>query len=358
MALDPAGNLWGSERVLLDFLGSELTRRHEVALCCPPNTPLGERARAVGTRVFPSFRANLHQRGRPARIMAMVGLLWACLRHRSDLIYVNQAGASRIALAVGRLLRIPVVPHVRLREDVEYLEALNAAAEGMPAIVAISGFIGGAFTRGELMARVTVLYDAFAEPLRDLPEPGEPGKRRLVCAGRLVPVKGQDLLVEAAVRLLRKGTGLELDFLGEGLPGEGFAVRLRELAGEDEGGAIRFHGFVDNVVERMASAWAVVCPSRTEPLGRVVFEAWAAGSLPVVMAGSGGAAEVVRASGGGLLCDETNSKALAKTLGECLALDAEQRHTMIELGRQWLRANTDCERYSENLLEILRSAVP
>lgn len=357
MALDPAGNLWGSERVLLDFLGARATAGHCVALCCPPNSPLAGKVQRTGIRVFPSFQANLHNRGKGARLWAMLGLLGACIRHRSQLIYVNQAGASRIAVAVGGLLRLPVVPHVRLREDVEYIESLNAVAGRMPEIIAISNFIGGAFTRPEIKSRVRVLYDAFAPAAFGQEIVHGNGPRHLVCAGRLVPVKGQDLLATAAVELRRRGVGFSLDFLGEGIPGDHFGADLREIVGSEQGANVRFRGFVDNVVERMESAWAVVCPSRTEPLGRVVFEAWSAGSLPVAMAGSGGAAEVIAASGGGLLCDDMSAPALAETLMECLQMDSDDRRLMIERGRKWLHANTDCEQYSSRMLELFREAL-
>lgn len=97
MVLDPAGNLWDSERVLLDFLGSSATGQHRVALCCPPNTPLVDRGQGMAVRVFPDFQARPHQRGKLERLRAMVGLLRAWIEHRSELISVIQAGATRIA---------------------------------------------------------------------------------------------------------------------------------------------------------------------------------------------------------------------------------------------------------------------
>jgi hypothetical protein len=38
-----------------------------------------------------------------------------------------------------------------------------------------------------------------------------------------------------------------------------------------------------------------VCPSHMELLGRVIFEAWDVGAVPVAFSGSGGAAEIVAA---------------------------------------------------------------
>jgi glycosyltransferase involved in cell wall biosynthesis len=88
-------------------------------------------------------------------------------------------------------------------------------------------------------------------------------------------------------------------------------------------------------------------------LGRVVFEAWDSSSLPIVGAFSGGAAEVVRASQGGLLYNEQTPESLAGTLRACMLLSTQECDEMINRGRFWLRENCNPEEYSRNLLNVL-----
>lgn len=45
----------------------------------------------------------------------------------------------------------------------------------------------------------------------------------------------------------------------------------------------------------------MVLPSDVVSLGRVVFEAWHAGTIPTAWAGSGGPQETIAGSGGGIL---------------------------------------------------------
>lgn len=355
MVLDPAGNMWGSERVLLDFLGSDSAQQRNIALCCPPNTQLASAAKQIGIPVYPFFIANLHEKGKIPRLRAAIGLYKACKRYTTDVIYVNQAGASRIALFVGRLLNIPVVPHVRLLEDVKYIEGLNATGHAMPRVLAISNFIGNAFENSKIKQRVTVLYDAYVMTKAvDTDLSSSHLSSELCCAGRLVPIKGQDVLIQAMAEIIKSGLNVALNLYGTGLPGKSFQAELEKLVRElNLNSQIRFHGFVSDIPAEMKRHRAVIVPSQIEPLGRVVFEAWDSSILPIVGAFSGGAAEVVRASQGGLLYSEQTPESLAGTLKACMMLSTQERDEMIKRGRYWLRENCNPEEYSRKLLNVL-----
>jgi glycosyltransferase involved in cell wall biosynthesis len=355
MILDPAGNMWGSERVLLDFLGSETAQKRNLGLCCPPDTPLASEAEKVGIAVYPFFKAKLHEKGKLSRLSAAMGLTKACKQYKADIIYVNQAGASRIALFVGRLLKKPVIPHVRLLEDVRYIESLRATTREMPRVLVISKFIGDAFEISEMKQRVKILYDAYAMTKRyEFTSSLSQTSTEFCCAGRLVPIKGQNILIQAMAELCRIGVKVSLNLYGEGLPGRSFEVDLVKLIEKlNLNSEVIFHGFVSDIPAEMHRHRAVICPSHTEPLGRIIFEAWDSASLPIVGSFSGGAAEVVNASQGGLLYNEQTPESLADTIKECLKLSPQERTDMIDRGRQWLQANCNPEEYSRELLKIL-----
>ena len=63
---------------------------------------------------------------------------------------------------------------------------------------------------------------------------------------------------------------------------------------------VRFLGWRDDVPALLAAADILVCPSRHEPLGNVVIEAWAAG-VPVVATASDGPAGLIDDGESGLL---------------------------------------------------------
>lgn len=135
--------------------------------------------------------------------------------------------------------------------------------------------------------------------LQNLPPQGRI-VNRVACVGRLVPVKGQDVLVGALCMLKDFEGGLECLFVGAG---EGsFVKELRQTALHgNAASSIRWLGFVDYVLSLLQTCSVLVCASHSEPLGRVIFEAWDAGAVPVAFSGSGGTAEIVAAAKGGIL---------------------------------------------------------
>ncbi|MBL8834227.1 MAG: glycosyltransferase, partial [Rhodospirillales bacterium] len=96
------------------------------------------------------------------------------------------------------------------------------------------------------------------------------------------------------------------------------------------GSRVRFLGWRQDVPALIAASDAVVCPSRHEPLGNVVIEAWAHGR-PVVAAASAGPAALIRHGENGLLAAIDDAGALAGALGQAIG-DAALRHRLALAG--------------------------
>ena len=111
--------------------------------------------------------------------------------------------------------------------------------------------------------------------------------------GRLHPNKGFDLLLDALATI----DEVHLWIAGEGPLRDDLARQAERLG---LGGRVRFLGWRDDVPALMRTADFLVCPSRHEPLGNVVIEAWAAG-LPVVAIASDGPAALIEDGSSGLL---------------------------------------------------------
>ena len=94
-------------------------------------------------------------------------------------------------------------------------------------------------------------------------------------------------------------------------------------------------------------------PSRYETLGRVVFEAWDAGALPICSRDSGGAAEIVTASGGGLLYDGHAPESIAGTLRAAAMLAEPERRALVEKGQAWVRVHLSLAEYRKALEGVL-----
>ncbi|HXP74424.1 MAG TPA: glycosyltransferase [Stellaceae bacterium] len=148
---------------------------------------------------------------------------------------------------------------------------------------------------------------------------GTPEDVPLVLAlGRLHPNKGFDVLIDAVAR----APGIHLWLAGEGLARAELETRAERLA---LGNRVRFLGWREDTAALLATADMLVCPSRHEPLGNVVIEAWAAG-VPVVAASSAGPAALIRDGINGLLVPVEDADGLARAmtrLAETRTLRAE-----------------------------------
>jgi glycosyltransferase involved in cell wall biosynthesis len=136
----------------------------------------------------------------------------------------------------------------------------------------------------------------------DTPE----GVPLLLALGRLHPNKAFDVLIEALVDVPEAHLWLA---------GEGPLRDLLHQHARDRGvaGRIRFLGWRDDVGALLAAADVLVCPSRHEPLGNVVLEAWARG-VPVVAAASQGPSELIVEAQNGLLVPVEDARALARAI--------------------------------------------
>ena len=149
----------------------------------------------------------------------------------------------------------------------------------------------------------------------------------LVYAGVLIPRKGLHLLLEAFARLDQPRAQLHL--LGHPENAD-YAGELKKQA-QDRGIAnrVHFHGAVSqaDLAEYFASARALVLPSLSEGLGRVVLEAMLTGT-PVIGSRVGGIPDLIRDGENGFLVESDNVDELTAALQKIYAADVEP------LGRQ------------------------
>lgn len=128
----------------------------------------------------------------------------------------------------------------------------------------------------------------------------------LVAAGRLVPQKGFDLLIEALALCADKR--MTVTILGEG-PLQATLERLAADKGVTQ--QVRFVGFQRNPYPFFARADAFVMSSRFEGFPNVVLEALACGTPVIATPAPGGVAEIIGGIAGCSLAAEISAEALA-----------------------------------------------
>ncbi len=139
----------------------------------------------------------------------------------------------------------------------------------------------------------------------------------VVSLGNIRPVKGHDVLVEAAALVLRRLPETTFRVIGEILD-DAFFQQLETRLGE-LGIADRFHfvGGLTDPAPLLLVADVFVLPSRSEGFSNAILEAMAA-SLPVVATSVGGNAEAVEQGRSGFIVPPEDASALAAAILQLL----------------------------------------
>lgn len=145
----------------------------------------------------------------------------------------------------------------------------------------------------------------------------------LLALGRLHKVKAHDIALEALAQI----PGAYLWIAGTG-PLEAELRALAQTLGVAD--RVRFLGWREDAGALYTAADLCLFPSRYEPLGNVVIQAWAHG-LPVVAAASKGPAALIVDGEDGLLVPVDDAPALAVAAKRLLANPA-LRQSMVEAG--------------------------
>jgi colanic acid/amylovoran biosynthesis glycosyltransferase len=185
------------------------------------------------------------------------------------------------------------------------------------------------------------------DPERARPEVGD--SFRVLCVGRLVPFKGQSLLLEALAALREMGIEAEATLIGEGPARRTLERRAAELA---LGGAVKFVGAVgqDEIRSHYAAADAFCLPSFAEGVPVVLMEAMAM-RLPVVTTRVMGISELVDDGEDGLLVRPGRTDELVRALAR-LARDPALGEALGRRGRAKVMAEFDVRESGRQLARV------
>jgi phosphatidylinositol alpha-1,6-mannosyltransferase len=179
----------------------------------------------------------------------------------------------------------------------------------------------------------------------------------VLCVSRLVPRKGQDMLIRALPAIRQRVDGAALVIVGGGpylQTLRGLADRLRV---SDH---VTFTGGVPAsdlpAYHAMADVFAMPCRTRgagldVEGLGIVFLEASATG-VPVIAGRSGGAPETVQHNKTGLVVDGRSVSQIADSVTELLA-DPDRAAAMGAAGRDWVTAQWCWDTLAARMSELI-----
>ncbi|MCK6425806.1 MAG: glycosyltransferase [Burkholderiaceae bacterium] len=185
---------------------------------------------------------------------------------------------------------------------------------------------------------------------------GLPPQARVVLAmGRLVEKKGFDDLLDAWARLPASdadGRPLHLVLAGSGGHQQALADRVAALK---LGARAHLVGWQNDLALWYALGEIFVCPSRQEPLGNVILEAWRH-RIPLLSTRNEGACELVRDGENGRLVPLRDPAALAEGILALLQTPAEARRALIDAGQRCVDEEHSEQRVTEAYLALYERA--
>jgi glycosyltransferase involved in cell wall biosynthesis len=330
--LQKVAGISGSEAHLLSLLPRLRERGWDVRMMMLHEDEAGawEFARALAERGVPLDAIRVRADVDPIAFVQLVGYL---LRTRPVVLHTHLAHADAYGLPAGVIARVPVRFSTKhgfneFRENPYFGIADRAVSSLAQVHIAIS--------RG--LARYLEDVEGFDDESFEIvhygidpngePGPFPTGVPRLLCVGRLIPIKGHIVLMRAFAQARRELPDLELDIAGRGPLEPALRALAREL-GID--GAVRFLGHVSPIQQAIESATAVVVPSMGEGFGMVALEAMER-ARPVIAAAIGGLGELVRDGETGILVPPGEAEPLRDAIVR-VAADPELARRLGEAGR-------------------------
>ena len=353
--LQKVAGISGSEAHLLSLLPRLRERGWDVRLLMMHENEPGawDFARELEARDVPLDAIPISADVDPVAFLRLTGYL---ARHRPQILHTHLVHADAYGQMAGTLARIPVRISTKHGFN-EFREGrLFALGDRMVASLAHAHI---AISRG--LARYLADTEGFDEHgfeivhygIRPRAEPkayagAEP---RLLCVGRLIPIKGHIVLLRAFAEAKRRMPGLTLDVAGRGPLEPALKALVRELGIAD---SVRFLGYVSPIQGAIEESAIVVVPSMGEGFGMVALEAMER-ARPVIAAAIGGLGELVKHGETGLLVAPGVAEPLTRAIVE-LAGDLDRAARMGAAGRR--RALVEfLEEHCTDRSELLYEAV-
>ena len=280
--------------------------------------------------------------------VALLRLLRILRQDRFDLVHTHCSKAGAIGRLAARLRRVPAVhtPHGHIFHGyfgalptVLFVSIERRLARHTARIVSLTDreteesleqMIG---TRDQYVTVPSgVPLARFREPPQEAgarfrEEHGVPPEAVLVlAAGRLVPIKGFDILLRSMPAVLEAAPQSHLVLCGDGPERQSLAVLANSLGVAQ---STSFTGHLEDMRPAFAAADVFAMPSRNEGMGRALVEAMAAGTA-CIGTRTGGIPEVLRDGVNGILVPCEEADALSEAILR-LARSPERRDT---LGRE------------------------
>lgn len=373
----------GAELSLLELV-SRLRDRYEFHLLIPADGPLRGAAERAGAKtwIFPWPQA-ICRTGETAMRAGPMQLLRAALELRSftrelsalleeidPAAFITNAVKAHIVGALARRRQdIPLIWYMRdgLEDRILSRKLLRLLSRRCDLAICISQYV-----LSQLREYVSPTLPAQAIynivdlnrfhpgvlPAADLRK--APGEVWFGMVGPITPLKGHDVFLEAAEKVVEQLPNAVFVIVGNNSyyteAGHGYQELLQRRSAKLLGDRVKFLGFRNDVPAVLSQLDVLVQANRgPEGLGRSVLEALACG-VPVIAVDKWGPRELVRHGETGLLFTPLDAEGLAQHM-VTLGRDESLRRFMGKLGHSWMQENFVARKLAGEVDQLLAGVI-
>ena len=287
------GREGGAERFFVNLALALHGRGVEQCFVIRPNRTWGSAIAEIGPVIHSDFSNLIRTTGVVQWRVRRLERAW-----RPHAIMAWMPRASKLLPAHSNAIRV-----TRLGDypkDIKHFSHADVLVGNAPGIVKTARELGWG---REIRTITNFPRKATPCPLRRAAHATPEGAFLVVAGGRFVPRKGLD----TAIRAVAKLPGVYLWLLGEGPEMPALRALVSDLSVADR---VRFLGWLNEPMDGIAAGDAFLMPSRHEPLGNMLIEAWRAG-IPSVSTRSEGPTWFMRDGEDGILTEIDDVDAIA-----------------------------------------------
>jgi glycosyltransferase involved in cell wall biosynthesis len=372
LLLDHTAVLGGAELSILRLLRHIDTERFDCRALLFSDGPLAGQLRESGITVdiLPLsdkvVTTSRHEAGRALfrmdALLATIRHMWRVARfiraNQIDLVHTHSLKANFIGGFASRLAGRPCIWHLHIGITDEYMpprvaRVFRTLTRIIPRYLIANSESTLQSIRTYNAKRATVIYPGiqyheFAGSPPSAPNPSLGATVGLI--GRISPTKGQDIFLQASVKVLQQFPNTRFQIIGSALFNDlGYEKTVRDLA-ESLGvsAAVEFTGFVSDVASRLrALDIFVLASTMPEPFGQILVEAMAAGK-PVIATDAGGVPEIVTHGQNGWLIPPSDPARMADAICHLLS-HPEETARMAVRGQQRVAERFTIERTARDV---------
>jgi L-malate glycosyltransferase len=360
--LDHAIEMGGAEYSLYYLIKYLDTQSINMVLMVPPKSKLATMAESLNTSV------TYNDLNSPKEILRflrnIVSIKRFIKKNNINIIYCNTYRTIIYGVFLKLITNCKVIWHVRDYYKNYFLKFIYAIFSSR--IICISKSISEQFSR-LFSNKISIVYNGvdleYYNPEKvpgNLKEELDITQDKILVGmvGRIDRWKGIHLLIEAGAYIINELNKKEYVFVivGESIltNDQSYKIELKEMVKKNKlENNVLFLGQRDDIPNLMKSFDLTVNYSDNEPFGRVIIESLAMGT-PVIVNNTGGAPEIIRNIGNGLITKERDSRLLAKSILEMTKkrLDIKQKIKYIKKVRDIYDARIPSRKVSSILKQL------